>query len=293
MPRETLTGSQVESQAERILAKVRIGAADPADVAAVVSQPESTTPYGWFSSWVERAGQTRLVAREALVGGDSKRAASCYLRASEYFRAAASVYWPVRGNAAVADAIRLHSECFRASLDIDGPVYRQFSNAWSGYLARPRRISADTGLLICLGPADGTAAEQYLLAGHPALELGWGVALIEPAAHDAAAPPSQSAAFIDQITAEFTAFAGIEPMHRTIACIGAESGRSRDTTRDDPALDVIWLTLPSPEIEQLQRRIRAPGSRAAPEDPSVPKEISRTALVALEATQALNSNGGW
>jgi hypothetical protein len=205
------------------------------------------------------------MARETLVQGDVHGAACGYLRASEYFRAAASVYWPAHGDAAIADAMRLHSECFRASLDLDGPVYRQISLACTrfavtAYLARPRRIAGQASLLICCGPSDATPEEQYLLAGRDALDHGWGVALVDPAACAGRGfSPEDTTCLVDRLTAAYTDFAGLEPTHKALFGIAESAGAANYLVPQAEAPEISWMTPVEPEFEHLQRRIRAPG----------------------------------
>ena len=132
---------------------------------------------------MERAAIARVQARERLRRGQAECAGRLYLRASEYFRVAAAIYGPSRGDGALADALRLHVECFRAALDITGPTYQPIefeagSVAVGGYLLEPQCASVPARLAVCCGPLDGTAEEQYMLGAVEALERGWIAALL-------------------------------------------------------------------------------------------------------------------
>ncbi len=186
MIRETVTERQFQRLLERILAKVRSGVALREDIDAIADSPEARLPHRWFTIWMERATSAQLEARQLLRVGQEAQAARLYLRASEYFRAAAAIYWPVHGDAAIADAMRLHGECFRAGLDIAGPTYRSFvvqagAATIVGYLFDPRYPVDAVRLTVRCGPVDGTPEEQYALEGVPAREHGWWVALTAPA----------------------------------------------------------------------------------------------------------------
>lgn len=187
--RKTLANGQFINHIARLLAKAPRGFSNLRDVDAVRKHPDARSPHRWFTAWMERAEAAHTLAREALRWGDAPSAASAYLRASEYYRAAASAYWPERSDAAIADAMRLHAECFRAALDLDGPPYRPFEipagrATVAGYLLwpvpDPEDISRPVATLMCCGPSDGTAEEQYGLLGAEALRLGWLVMLADP-----------------------------------------------------------------------------------------------------------------
>jgi hypothetical protein len=214
--RETVTERQFQRQLERILAKVQSGVALREDVDAIAVSPEARLPHRWFTIWMERATSAQLEARQLLRVGQEAQAARLYLRASEYFRAAAAIYWPSRGDAAIADAQRLQVECFRAALDVAGPSYYPFEIgaggvAVGGYLLEPAHATAPTQLALCCGPLDGAAEEQYALAGREAHQHGLWVALVNP----------------DQLSASVAAPRGIEEALSGLRALAEQFGAER------------------------------------------------------------------
>jgi hypothetical protein len=244
--RERLTSAQFINHFARVLAKAPRGVSDLRDVDAVRNHPDARTPHGWFTVWMERAGAARTLARQAIEWGDAASAASAYLRSSEYYRAAAAAYWPERGDAAVADAMRLHVECFRAALDLDGPPYRPFSipigqTALDGYLLQPRAASRSNAVLLCCGPSDGTAEEQYGLVGAEALRQGWWVMLADPGGLERAGGGCDGAR---QALAEVRAWLAKtmdgEPSRLELAGLGDGAGLAWKLGSGDRAAEVIW-----------------------------------------------------
>ena len=243
--RETLTESQLQRQLDRLQAKVPANVVAQADIDAVVASQHACSPHSWFTGWMERAAIARDQARDCLRLGQSASAGRLYLRASEYFRAAGAIYWPNRGDAAIADALRLHVECFRAALDVAGPTYQPI--AWEagvatigGYLLEPRHASVPARLAVCCGPLDGTAEEQYALAAVEALERGWVVALLVPTQLVECLDTPHGARELREALVDLAETFSTEPIETTAAIgIGDGMGVAEALEANDPEFD-LW-----------------------------------------------------
>lgn len=163
----------------RILGSASSGGCDVGEFKSAVGKITKNDPESWFMAWKEQGERAERIADEAAKAGFKILARNAYLRAFNYFRATAYMFF--NDDARVGPFAQRSIETFeRAASLMDGQVifvdipYEDGLDL-PGYLCLPpkdARLPGQIPVIMDVGGADSTKEELYFLFGHIGPPLG-------------------------------------------------------------------------------------------------------------------------
>jgi len=163
----------------RVLSQESTGGAVLGECIAVANRIRDNDFGSWTASWSSLADHILQQGKELERSGHQVSAQRCYLRASNYYRAAA--FYADPGRPEHGKLFFASRDCFRRSIEAGlaaEPITLPFEGRHlPGYFLRCARTPAPT--LIAHGGFDSTAEELYHWIGVHAVERGWNCVIFE------------------------------------------------------------------------------------------------------------------
>lgn len=170
----------------RILGAASSGGCDVGEFKSAVGKIKKHDAESWHAAWNEQAERAERIGDEAAAAGFREPARNAYLRASNYFRAAACLFRNDEPRV-VPVSERSVANFERTARMLDGEVMiveipYEDGVSPTGWLCMPRaeaRVASKTPVVLYAGGADATKEELYFLYGHTGPQLGYAVLCLE------------------------------------------------------------------------------------------------------------------
>lgn len=170
--------SLFDSQWLRAAGHATCGAAEIGECFAAARQIREPDAESWFAAWHALGERLAAEADASRAAGHLASAASAYLRASNYFRAAYTFLIGTPVDARVSSAYRRHRAAFQSAAALIDPPAERIAIPYEGtmlhgYFFRPAVPVVPRATLIINGGYDSTAEEAYCFSGAAAIARGY------------------------------------------------------------------------------------------------------------------------
>jgi hypothetical protein len=170
----------------RLLGSTSAGGCDICEFLTAVGKIRNNDPESWYNAWKEQGERAEAIGKEAARDGLKPMARNGYLRASNYYRAAAYLFFnndprivPM-SERSVAAFERATSFMDGAVMLVDIPYENGIAMPAYLYLPPPEaRLPGKIPLLLYFSGADSTKEELHFLFGYSGPQLGYAVLLLE------------------------------------------------------------------------------------------------------------------